>query len=160
MKTNDSLGYAFIEFETEESCIEAYNKMNNVLIDDRRIKVDFSQSVSKLWNKFLLKPKQEKQEHVIKKPIKQQVVSAPVATKQPAAHGRSHGDHYGETRGADRRHEGRDSSRDGSKQRHRRSRSRSRSRDRHSGHRARSRSPQRKYSDTRDRDRRDEGRRR
>ena len=26
-------------------------KMNNVLIDDRRIKVDFSQSVAKLWNK-------------------------------------------------------------------------------------------------------------
>ena len=25
--------------------------MNNVLIDDRRIKVDFSQSVAKLWNK-------------------------------------------------------------------------------------------------------------
>lgn len=56
-KTGDSLNYAFIEFETEASCIEAYSKMNNVLIDDRRIKVDFSQSVSKLWNKFLLKPK-------------------------------------------------------------------------------------------------------
>ena len=25
--------------------------MNNVLIDDRRIKVDFSQSVAKLWNR-------------------------------------------------------------------------------------------------------------
>ena len=31
--------------------------MNNVLIDDRRIKVDFSQSVSKLWNRFLLQPR-------------------------------------------------------------------------------------------------------
>lgn len=59
-KTGDSLSYAFIEFETEESCIEAYNKMNNVLIDDRRIKVDFSQSVSKLWNKFLLRPRKER----------------------------------------------------------------------------------------------------
>jgi peptidyl-prolyl cis-trans isomerase-like 4 len=38
-KTGDSLNYAFIEFETEASCIEAYEKMNNVLIDDRRIKV-------------------------------------------------------------------------------------------------------------------------
>jgi peptidyl-prolyl cis-trans isomerase-like 4 len=56
-KTGDSLNYAFIEYEEEGSCIEAYEKMNNVLIDDRRIKVDFSQSVAKLWNKYLLKPK-------------------------------------------------------------------------------------------------------
>jgi peptidyl-prolyl cis-trans isomerase-like 4 len=55
-KTGDSLNYAFIEFETEAACIEAYEKMNNVLIDDRRIKVDFSQSVTKLWNKYLMKP--------------------------------------------------------------------------------------------------------
>ena len=55
-KTGDSLNYAFIEFETEDACIEAYEKMNNVLIDDRRIKVDFSQSVSKLWNKYAMKP--------------------------------------------------------------------------------------------------------
>ncbi|KAF8963992.1 Peptidyl-prolyl cis-trans isomerase cyp6 [Entomortierella lignicola] len=47
-KTGDSLCYAFIEFENEEQCSEAYFKMNNVLIDDRRIHVDFSQSVSKL----------------------------------------------------------------------------------------------------------------
>lgn len=56
-KTNDSLNYAFIEFETEAACIEAYNKMNNVLIDDRRIKVDFSQSVSKLWNRYHQQPR-------------------------------------------------------------------------------------------------------
>lgn len=49
-KTGDSLQYAFIEFKAEDSCVEAYLKMNNVLIDERRIKVDFSQSVSKLWN--------------------------------------------------------------------------------------------------------------
>mmetsp|Transcript_24911 Transcript_24911/g.36736 ORF Transcript_24911/g.36736 Transcript_24911/m.36736 type:complete len:455 (-) Transcript_24911:150-1514(-) len=60
-KTGDSLNYAFIEFETEDAVLEAYEKMNNVLIDDRRIKVDFSQSVSKLWNKYLLRPhKQQK----------------------------------------------------------------------------------------------------
>jgi peptidyl-prolyl cis-trans isomerase-like 4 len=35
-----------------EAAEEAFLKMNNVLIDDRRIKVDFSQSVSKLWNRF------------------------------------------------------------------------------------------------------------
>ncbi|KAJ1962581.1 Peptidyl-prolyl cis-trans isomerase-like 4 [Dipsacomyces acuminosporus] len=45
--TGDSLGYAFIEFEEKEACEEAYFKMDNVLIDDRRIHVDFSQSVSK-----------------------------------------------------------------------------------------------------------------
>ena len=56
-KTGDSLNYAFIEFETEKACIEAYEKMNNVLIDDRRIKVDFSQSVSKLWNRFAQRPR-------------------------------------------------------------------------------------------------------
>uniref|UniRef100_A0AAV2K8C2 Centromere-associated protein E n=1 Tax=Knipowitschia caucasica TaxID=637954 RepID=A0AAV2K8C2_KNICA len=34
--------------ETEEDCEKAYFKMDNVLIDDRRIHVDFSQSVSKI----------------------------------------------------------------------------------------------------------------
>ncbi|SPQ20785.1 88b92af8-efea-47f8-91cc-9aeee64ba3fd [Thermothielavioides terrestris] len=47
-KTGDSLQYAFIEFEDKKSCEEAYSKMDQVLIDDRRIHVDFSQSVSRL----------------------------------------------------------------------------------------------------------------
>ncbi len=47
-KTGDSLCYAFIEFERKEDCETAYFKMDNVLIDDRRIHVDFSQSVSKV----------------------------------------------------------------------------------------------------------------
>ncbi|KAJ4302472.1 Peptidyl-prolyl cis-trans isomerase-like 4 [Collariella sp. IMI 366227] len=47
-KTGDSLQYAFIEFEDQKSCEDAYAKMDNVLIDDRRIHVDFSQSVSRL----------------------------------------------------------------------------------------------------------------
>ena len=47
-KTSDSLQYAFIEFEREEDCINAYFKMDNVLIDDRRIHVDFSQSLAKV----------------------------------------------------------------------------------------------------------------
>ncbi|XP_035915752.1 peptidyl-prolyl cis-trans isomerase sig-7 [Anopheles stephensi] len=46
--TGDSLQYAFIEFENQKSCEDAYFKMDNVLIDDRRIHVDFSQSVSKV----------------------------------------------------------------------------------------------------------------
>ncbi|RGP78717.1 peptidyl-prolyl cis-trans isomerase-like 4 [Fusarium longipes] len=53
-KTGDSLQYAFIEFEDKASCEAAYFKMQGVLIDDRRIHVDFSQSVSKLsdvWRK-------------------------------------------------------------------------------------------------------------
>ena len=51
-KTNDSLQYAFIEFETAKACEDAYFKMDNVLIDNCRIHVDFSQSVSRLWNQF------------------------------------------------------------------------------------------------------------
>uniref|UniRef100_A0A8C6S7P8 Peptidyl-prolyl cis-trans isomerase n=1 Tax=Neogobius melanostomus TaxID=47308 RepID=A0A8C6S7P8_9GOBI len=47
-KTGDSLCYAFIEFERQEDCEKAYFKMDNVLIDDRRIHVDFSQSVAKI----------------------------------------------------------------------------------------------------------------
>lgn len=50
-KTGDSLQYAFVEFEEKKSCEDAYFKMDNVLIDDRRIHVDFSQSVSKIkWH--------------------------------------------------------------------------------------------------------------
>lgn len=46
--TSNSLQYAFIEFAETKSCEDAYFKMDNVLIDDRRIHVDFSQSVSKI----------------------------------------------------------------------------------------------------------------
>ncbi|KAI0236370.1 Peptidyl-prolyl cis-trans isomerase-like 4 [Massospora cicadina] len=52
-KTGDSLSYAFVEFENQKDCEEAYFKMDNVLIDDRRIHVDFSQSVSKLNKEFM-----------------------------------------------------------------------------------------------------------
>ena len=48
-QTGDSLQYAFIEFEKREACEMAYFKMQDVLIDDRRIKVDFSQSTSKIF---------------------------------------------------------------------------------------------------------------
>ncbi|KAG8812314.1 Peptidyl-prolyl cis-trans isomerase cyp6 [Serendipita sp. 399] len=49
-RTGDSLQYAFIEFDKKEDAEQAYFKMQNVLIDDRRIWVDFSQSVSRLNN--------------------------------------------------------------------------------------------------------------
>merc|ERR1719427_1378640 len=45
--SGESLQYAFVEFEEQSACEQAYFKMDNVLIDDRRIHVDFSQSVSK-----------------------------------------------------------------------------------------------------------------
>lgn len=51
-KTGDSLCYAFIGFDNDAASEEAYFKMNNVLIDDRRIKVDFSQSVYHLWKQY------------------------------------------------------------------------------------------------------------
>ncbi len=47
-KTGDSLQYAFIEFDEKKGCEDAYHKMDQVLIDDRRIHVDFSQSVSRI----------------------------------------------------------------------------------------------------------------
>ena len=51
-RTGDSLCYAFINFETKEMCEAAYFKMDNALIDDRRIHVDFSQSMHGLWKNF------------------------------------------------------------------------------------------------------------
>jgi len=50
--TGVSLQYAFVEFTSSEACNEAYLKMNNALVDDRRIKVDFSQSVAKVWDRY------------------------------------------------------------------------------------------------------------
>ena len=50
-KTKQSLKYGFIEFEKIEDCEKAYLKMDGTLIDDFRIKVDFSQSVSKMNKK-------------------------------------------------------------------------------------------------------------
>jgi peptidyl-prolyl cis-trans isomerase-like 4 len=49
-QTGDSLQYAFIEFEKRDACEMAYFKMQDVLIDDKRIKVDFSQSTSKIFS--------------------------------------------------------------------------------------------------------------
>eukprot|EP00930_Biecheleria_cincta_P046194 TRINITY_DN31865_c0_g1_i1.p1 TRINITY_DN31865_c0_g1~~TRINITY_DN31865_c0_g1_i1.p1 ORF type:complete len:433 (-),score=67.17 TRINITY_DN31865_c0_g1_i1:85-1359(-) len=51
-KTGDSLQYAFVIYENAKDCEEAYFKMHDCVIDDRRIFVNFSQSVAKLWNKW------------------------------------------------------------------------------------------------------------
>jgi peptidyl-prolyl cis-trans isomerase-like 4 len=47
-KSGDSLQYAFIEYTNQKDCEQAYFKMDGVLIDDHRIHVDFSQSVSRI----------------------------------------------------------------------------------------------------------------
>ncbi|ORC86389.1 uncharacterized protein TM35_000281050 [Trypanosoma theileri] len=44
-----TLGYAFVEFESETACHTARQRMDRALVDDHRIHVDYSQSVSKLW---------------------------------------------------------------------------------------------------------------
>lgn len=46
-KTGESLQYAFIEYNNKEDCEKAYIKMDKVILDDRRIHVDFSQSLRK-----------------------------------------------------------------------------------------------------------------
>ncbi|CAL1700075.1 unnamed protein product [Somion occarium] len=56
-RTGDSLQYAFIEFDKREDAEQAYFKMQNVLVDDRRIWVDFSQSVARLNNTWSNEPK-------------------------------------------------------------------------------------------------------
>lgn len=45
--TGDSLCYGFIEFDDEDSVEKAYLKMDGALIDDKRVHVDFSQSVKR-----------------------------------------------------------------------------------------------------------------
>ena len=47
-RAGDSLCYAFIGFNSEAACEEAYFKMNNVLVDDRRIKACHAPSVTSL----------------------------------------------------------------------------------------------------------------
>lgn len=44
-KTGDSLCYAFIGFDSDKGAEDAFFKMNNVLIDDRRIKVSMLPSM-------------------------------------------------------------------------------------------------------------------
>eukprot|EP00340_Litonotus_pictus_P011757 CAMPEP_0170536240 /NCGR_PEP_ID=MMETSP0209-20121228/102040_1 /TAXON_ID=665100 ORGANISM="Litonotus pictus, Strain P1" /NCGR_SAMPLE_ID=MMETSP0209 /ASSEMBLY_ACC=CAM_ASM_000301 /LENGTH=420 /DNA_ID=CAMNT_0010837587 /DNA_START=376 /DNA_END=1639 /DNA_ORIENTATION=- len=51
-KTGMSQRYGFIEFEHPQDCEAAYLKMNGATIDDRKIKVDFSQSVNKSYSKI------------------------------------------------------------------------------------------------------------
>ena len=103
-KTGDSLQYAFIEFETVREvpifsffvppslsliilpltsllfqAENAYLKTNNILLDDRRIHVDFSQSVAKQMREKRMQ--QQKQQQQQRKPRARGVVygSKPVS---------------------------------------------------------------------------------
>jgi len=59
-KDGESQGYAFIEYENKEGCEKAYIKMQNVVIDERRIVVDFAQSVAHVyWNRGRGKSREE-----------------------------------------------------------------------------------------------------
>ncbi|MCJ1453842.1 Peptidyl-prolyl cis-trans isomerase cyp6 [Mycoblastus sanguinarius] len=62
-RTKDSLQYAFIEYENQKDCEQAYFKMQGVLIDDHRIHVDFSQSVSRLSDKWRTATNSKRAQH-------------------------------------------------------------------------------------------------
>ncbi|CAJ0928920.1 unnamed protein product, partial [Mesorhabditis belari] len=87
-RTGASLQYAFIEFAEPKSVEAAYFKMDNVLIDDRRIHVDFSQSVSKnfKWSRM----KQGSPERATKKPLER--------SQQPRKTEQHHRDERGSAR--------------------------------------------------------------
>lgn len=73
-KTGASLQYAFVEFTSKDQATEAYFKMNNALVDDRRIKVDFSQSVSKVWDRFNQRDRKQSQNYAMPSdPFKEQM---------------------------------------------------------------------------------------
>ena len=156
-QSGESLQYAFIEFEKEEDCERAYFKMDNVLIDDRRIHVDFSQSVAKVkWQKF----KQQKNKKLgIEGGSRQRSVSrSPSREKRRDDRYFQQRDRRSRSRSRDRRD--RDEYRDKASRKDRRNRSRSssrsrkddyrrsrsRSRDRYRHERRRSRSRDRHHS--------------
>ena len=70
-ETGQSLNYAFAEFTTPQQATQAYLKMNQALVDDRRIVVDFSQSVAKLWDRHRqrYRSKQQQQQHSKRAPL-------------------------------------------------------------------------------------------
>ncbi len=160
-KSGDSLQYAFIEFENEDDCEKAYFKMDNVLIDDRRIHVDFSQSLAKV--KGLHKRKMSQMEEPDSTTLNDGLVAT---NKEKQSNSKYEMVEDGNDGGGKRRDKGReDKGREdrshrserghrhqrGREEKSRRHRSRSRSRDRshkHSQHkhrRSRSRSRDRHY---------------
>jgi peptidyl-prolyl cis-trans isomerase-like 4 len=59
--SGESLNYCFISFEGAAACELAFFKMNNVIIDHRRVKVDFSQSVANIWKQIKRQQKSKNQ---------------------------------------------------------------------------------------------------
>jgi len=170
-KTGDSLQYAFVEFDCPEACERAYFKMDNVLIDDRRIHVDFSQSVSQYrWKGRgrleILDNKQNKSDmdDIIKKERAAIKVGKDGKIERDANNLKKEKDSSGRDRFRDkdeRRNPSRDRNRDRSNERRRdrsrergsRDRRRSRSREsRNRRDRSRDRSRERRRSRDRDRD--------
>jgi len=162
--SGESLQYAFVEFEDREACEKAYFKMDNVLIDDRRIHVDFSQSVSRFrWKgkgrlEYVAGQKQSFKEGA--KPVKtegkgedlKEVIERERREKKraPDRKERDRKEEQSKRRSRSRDRERRDRSRSRDrKERRSRSRSRERKRDR-----KRSRSRERKRSRSKDRKRR------
>jgi len=167
--TSDSLCYGFIEYENNENCVQAYFKMNNVLIDDRRIHVDFSQSVARVnwehfggWKKFFQqrarkknmkrssgKSSKQKNEDLfeLKKRIGFRDEDRPDSGKYSLVY-----DNESSTREKRRRSRSRSNSRNRSKRRRERDerrryrdKSRDKSRDRHRDRRSRERDERRRY---------------
>ncbi len=155
-KTGDSLQYAFVEFDDQKSCEAAYFKMDNVLIDDRRIHVDFSQSVSKYrWKgKGRLEVMDDKNpkkgaSRDQKRPDRRRSRS-PFQRRKQDRNGRDR--RRSRSRSRDRKR--RDESPEVRQQRRKRSRSRSRSRDRKRRSRSREDHKRHRRSRSRSRDRR------
>ncbi|KAM4633930.1 peptidyl-prolyl cis-trans isomerase-like 4 [Polymixia lowei] len=177
-KSGESLCYAFIEFDKEEDCEKAYFKMDNVLIDDRRIHVDFSQSVSKIkWkgkggkyskddfkayekdvenrSKFALKdkvkPKQDSKYDLVLDED-EEAVSHRHSEKKHKEKKHHHHSEDEDSRKSKKSKDGEESRRD-RKAGRQRSRSRSRSRDRGDRDRERDRDGHHKHSKSRDKHR-------
>ena len=163
-KTGDSLQYAFVEFDCPEACERAYFKMDNVLIDDRRIHVDFSQSVSKYkWKgKGRLEILDNKDDSGVNDLIKKERAEIKVSkdgrinrdmnnlkTENPERKGRNDKPRNDFNKGSRNRSRSNNRRRERSKDRNRRRDSRERSRDR---------SRERRRERSRDRDRRDRSR--
>ena len=160
-KTGDSLQYAFVEFDGPEACERAYFKMDNVLIDDRRIHVDFSQSVAQYrWKgKGRLEIVDNKESKAdINDLIKKERAEIKVSkdgkierdTNNLKKEARDRNDRRGERRSDDRRY---DRNRSRSRER-KRDRSSDRRRDRDRSRDKRDRSRERRRSRERSRDKR------
>ena len=105
-KTGDSLCYAFIEYENEEDAEQAFFKIDNVLIDDRRIHVDFSQSVAKA--KWEYDKKQRKLKALqAQRPAPSSASSTSKSSRNDDRHHSHHRDRYQRDRqnNHDRRHD-------------------------------------------------------